>query len=204
MGFVESLAQPGGNITGSTGIAYDLAGKRLELLKELVPQAARVAILVDPAGRDAAQAHVKGTEVAAHKLKMQSGLLDARVPEDLDNAFRAARQGRPDVLSVVAIGWVNSHRRRIVDLAAKERLPAIYSNESFVDDGGLISYSADHIDQYRRTAAYVDRILKGAKPATLPIEQPTKFELVINMKTARALRIKVPQSLLLQATRVIE
>src|SRR5258706_9605843 len=125
MGFVANLAQPGGNITGFTGIAYELAGKRLELLKELVPNATRVGILVDPAGQDAARAHVKGTQAAARNLKMHSQLLDPRIPEDLDKVFHAAHQGRVDVLSVVAIGWTNSHRRRIVDLAAKERLPAI-------------------------------------------------------------------------------
>jgi ABC-type uncharacterized transport system substrate-binding protein len=204
LGLVANLARPGGNITGFTGIAYDLAGKRLELLKELVPKATRVAILMDPAGRDAAQAHMKGTELAAHKLKMQLQLLEARVPEDLDNAFHAARQERVEALSVVAIGWINSHRRRIVDLAVKTRLPAIYSAEHFVYDGGLMSYSADQIDQYRRTAAYVGKILGGAKPADLPVQQPTKFELVINLPAARQIGLKIPPSMLARADRVIE
>lgn len=204
LGFVANLARPGGNITGFTGIAYELAGKRLELLKELVPKATRVAILMDPAGRDAGQAHMKGTEVAARKLKVQLQLMEARVPEDLDSAFHAARQERVEALSVVTIGWINSHRRRIVDLAVKTRLPAIYSSEHFVYDGGLMSYSADQIDQYRRAAAYVSKILGGAKPADLPVQQPTKFELVINLPAARQIGLKIPPNMRARADRVIE
>ena len=201
-GFVASLARPGGNITGLTGIAYDIAGKRLELLKEIVPKASRVAILVDPSL--AAQVHVRETEVAARNLRMQLQLLEVREPEGLDNAFQLARKGRAEVLIVVATGWINSHRARIVNLAVNTRLPTIYSAPDFVREGGLMSYSADPDMQFRRAATYVDKILKGTKPADLPMEQPTKFELVINLKTAKALGIKISNSILLRANKVIE
>jgi putative ABC transport system substrate-binding protein len=202
-GLVASLARPGGNITGMIGIAWELAGKRLELLKEIVPKAARVAVIFDPRS-PAGHAHVRETEVAARALKMQLQLLEAKEPADLDNAFRAARDARVDALFVVAVGMVNSHRPRIVALANEARLPVIYSNLDFVGDGGLIAYAPDLVEQFRRVATYVDRILKGAKPSDLPVQQPTKFELAVNLKAARAMGVTIPKSILGRADRVIE
>jgi ABC-type uncharacterized transport system substrate-binding protein len=200
-GFVASLARPGGNITGFTGIAYDIAGKRLELLKETAPKASRAAILVDPS--PAAEAHVRETEIAARNSRMQLQLLQVREPEGLDNAFQVARQGRAEVLTVVATGLMNSHRPRIVNLAVNTRLPAMYSSPDFVLEGGLMSYAADSVAQFRRAATYVDKILKGAKPADLPVEQPTKFELVINLKAAKQIGLTIPPNVLARADRVI-
>lgn len=202
-GLVVSLARPGGNITGMVGIAWELAGKRLELLKEIAPKAARVAVLFDPRS-PAWHAHVKEAEVAARALKVQLQLLEAKEPADLDNAFRAARSNRADALFVVAVGMINSHRARIVALAIEARLPAIYSNTEFVADGGLIAYAPNYADQFRRVAIYVDRILKGAKPGDLPIEQARNFEMVINVKTAKAIGLTIPKSILARADRVIE
>jgi putative ABC transport system substrate-binding protein len=200
-GFVASLARPGGNITGFTGIAYDIAGKRLELLKETVPKASRAAILVDPS--PAADAHVRETESATRNLRMQLQLLEVRKPEGLDNAFEVARQGRAQVLTVVTTGLINSHRPRIINLAANSRLPTIYSSPDFVLEGGLMSYASDPVAQSRRAATYVDKILKGAKPAELPVEQPTKFEFVINLKAAKQIGLTIPPNVLARADRVI-
>jgi putative ABC transport system substrate-binding protein len=200
-GFVASLARPGGNITGFTGIAYDIAGKRLELLKETVPRASRAGILVDPS--PAADAHVKETEITARNLRMQLQLLEVREPEALDNAFQVARQGRAEVLTVVTTGLINSHRPRIINLAANSRLPTIYSSPDFVLEGGLMSYASDPVAQHRRAATYVDKILKGTKPTDLPVEQPTKFELVINLKAAKQIGLTIPPNVLARADRVI-
>jgi putative ABC transport system substrate-binding protein len=202
-GLVGSLARPGGNITGMIGIAWELAGKRLELLREIAPKATRVAVIFDPRS-PAGHAHVNETELVARALKVQLQLLEAKEPADLENAFHAARSNRADALFVVAVGMLNSHRQRIVALAIEARLPAIYSNVEFVGDGGLIGYAPNMAEQFRRVAMYVDKILKGAKPGDLPIEQPTKFELVINAKTAKAIGVRVPKSLLARADRVIE
>jgi ABC-type uncharacterized transport system substrate-binding protein len=201
-GFVVSLARPGGNITGLTGIAHDIAGKRLELLKETFPKASRAAILVDPS--PAADAHVKETEVSARKLRMQLQILEVREPADLENAFQAARRERAEVLTVVTTGWFNSHRPRIINLAVNSRLPTMYSTPDYVNEGGLMSYAADPTAQHRRAAYYVDKILKGAKPADLPVEQPTKFELVINLKTAKQIGLTIPPNVLARADRVIK
>jgi putative ABC transport system substrate-binding protein len=204
LGFVASLARPGGNVTGFTGIAYDLAGKRLELLKDLVPKATRLAVLV-PAGRgDAQRAHLQGTEAAARKLGMQIQMLEPRGPEELESVFDAARSARAEVLSVLTLSWFNSHREKIVKLAADHRLPAIYANVAFVGIGGLMHYSADLVQQWREVAGYVAKVLSGAKPADLPVQQPTKLELAINKKTAKALGLTFPQTILLRADRVIE
>jgi putative ABC transport system substrate-binding protein len=200
LGLVASLAQPGGNITGFTGIAYDIAGKRLELLKETVPKAARAAILVTS---NAAQAHLSQTEVTARALKMQLKMLNVRGPEGLENAFQSARQGRIELLSVVMTSWINSHRPRLVNLAANARLPTIYSSPDAVFEGGLMSYAADPVAQIRRAATYVDKILKGAKPADLPVEQPTKFEFVINLKAAKQIGLTIPPNVLARADRVM-
>jgi putative ABC transport system substrate-binding protein len=201
-GLIASFARPGGNITGVTGIAYDLVGKRLELLKETVPGLSRVAILINPSR--AADAHVRGAVVAARNLGIELHVVEARSPGDLEGAFRVARQKRVEALDLVATGLMNSHRARIVNLAAHSRLPMIYSNRDFVLAGGLMSYAADFVAQNHRAATYVDKILKGVKPADLPVEQPTKFELVINLKTAKALGLTIPPSLLLRADQVIE
>ncbi len=202
-GLVTSLARPGGNITGLTGIAYDLAGKRLELLKDTVPGLSRVAILIHPSR--ATDAHVKNAVVTARKLGIELHLAEVRSPGDLEIAFRTMRQKRVEALDVVATGLMNSHQRRIVKLAASSQLPTIYSNrDSVVVEGGLMSYASDRIAQAYRAAAYVDRILRRTKPADLPVEQPTKFEFVINLKTAKALGLTIPQSVLARADQVIE
>ena len=201
-GLVASFARPGGNVTGITNIAYDLAGKRLELLKELVPGLSRVAILINP--NLASDAHVRVAVATAPKLGLALHVVEARSPGDLDTAFRAMRQKRAEALDVVATGLINSHRARIVNLAVGTRLPTIYSNRDFVLEGGLMSYADDPVARAHRVAAYVDRILKGAKPADLPVEQPTKFELVINLKTAKALGLTIPQSILVRADEVIQ
>ena len=201
-GLVASFPRPGGNITGITGIAYDLASKRLELLKETVPGLSRVAMLINPSR--AADAHVRVASVTARNLGIELHVVEARSPGDLDTAFRVARQKRVEALDIVATGLMNSHRARVVNLAANSRLPATYSNRDFVLAGGLMSYAADFAVQTHRAATYVDKILKGTKPGDLPIEQPTKFELMSNLKTAKALGLTIPQTLLLRADQVIE
>jgi putative ABC transport system substrate-binding protein len=201
-GLVASLGRPGGNITGVTGIAYDLAGKRLELLKETVPSLSRVAILVDPS--PAADAHVREAVVTARALGIEVHVAEVRSPGELESAFSAARRRRAEALSVVATGLLNSHRARIIKLAVSTGLPAIYSHRDYVLEGGLMSYADDAIARAHRAATYVDVILKGAKPGDLPVEQPTKFELLINLKTAKALGLTIPPSLLLRADQIIE
>jgi len=202
-GFAASLARPGGNVTGMVGIAWELAGKRLELLREIAPKAARVGVIFDPRSH-AGLAHVTEAQAAARTLNLTLQLLEVREPVDLDEAFHAARDARAEALFVVGIGMVNSHRPRIVALATEARLPAIYSNLDFVGDGGLIAYAPNTVEQFRRAAAYVVKILGGATPGDLPIEQPTKFELIINAKAAKAIKLKIPKSLLLRADQVIE
>jgi ABC-type uncharacterized transport system substrate-binding protein len=201
-GLVASFPRPGGNITGITGIAYDLASKRLELLKEAMPGLSRVAMLIAPSR--AADAHVRVAAPTARNLGIELHVVEARSPGDLDAAFRVARQKRVEALDVVATGLMTSHRARVVNLAANSRLPTTYSSRDFVLAGGLMSYAADPAALTDRAATYVDKILKGAKPGDLPIEQPTKFELVINLKTAKALGLTIPQTLLLRADQVME
>ena len=206
LGYIASLARPGGNVTGFTAIAHELAGKRLELLKDLAPNATRVAVLVPRPvqGRgEAVRAHVDGARAAARKLGMQVHLLDPRVPEELASVFEAARHARAEVLSVSAIGWINSHREKIVKLAADARLPAIFSNPDFSVLGGLMSYSDDGVHRNREVAGYVAKILSGTKPADLPVQHPTKFELAVNLKTAKSLGVTIPQTIMLRADRVI-
>lgn len=202
-GLVASLARPGGNVTGFINISSELSGKRLQLLKETLPKASRVAILSDSGSRPAA-AHVRETEFAARALGVQLQSLKVRNPEDLENAFRAAGKGRAQALIVVQTGLVNSHRARIVNLAVKTRLPVMYTDSSFVLAGGLMSYGPDGPEQHRRAATYVDRILKGAKPADLPVEQPTKFEFVINLKAAKQIGLTIPPNVLARADKVIQ
>jgi putative ABC transport system substrate-binding protein len=203
-GLVTSLAHPSENITGMTFlVGPEIAGKQLQLLKELVPAAARVVVLTNPTNRSHA-AFARELKVAARSLGAQLQVLEARSPEQLDNAFAAMTRERAGALLVLSDSIFVGQRRRIVDLAARTRLPAIYYQREFVDAGGLISYGASLLDMFRRAATDVDKILKGAKPGDLPIEQPTKFELAINLKTAKALGLTIPQSLLLRADEVIQ
>ena len=202
-GFVASLARPGGNITGLSSLAPGISGKQLELLKEIVPGLSRAAVL----GTSALPAYVqlsKEVELAAGALGVQLQHLDVRAPEGIETAFREAREGRAEAALVMASPILESDRTRVADLAAKNRLPTIHNASEFVEVGGLMSYGVSWDDLYRRAASYVDKILKGARPADLPIEQPTTFDLVINLKTAQALGLNIPQSVLLQATEIIQ
>jgi len=200
-GVVASLARPGGNITGLSSTTTDLYGKRVELLRELIQGAMRIAALFNMSN-PALPPQWKEVQIAARSLGIQPRLLDVRTREDLSRAFDAATRQRADALVVGLETITLANRRLIVDLAAKHRLPAIYATREFT--GGLISYGVNYPHLYRRAAAFVDKILKGAKPADLPVEQPTRFELVINLKTAKALGITVPPELLFRADKVIK
>jgi ABC-type uncharacterized transport system substrate-binding protein len=203
-GLVTSLAHPGGNITGMTFMAGpEIAGKQLQLLKEMVPAASRVAVLTNPANRSHA-AFSKELKVAAQSLGVQLQVLEAPNPDQLDSAFAAMTTERVAALLVLTDSMFLGQRQRILTLAAKSRLPALYSQREFVDAGGLVSYGPSLIDMFRRAAAHVDKILRGVKPGDIPVEQPTKFELVVNLKTAKALGLTIPQSLLLRADEVIQ
>ena len=202
-GFVASLGRPGGNITGVTTLHRELSGKRLELLKEMVPGMARVAVLWNPVEVSAVR-QLRDTEDAARVLGLQVHALEVRGLDDFAGAFAAARKGRADGVTVLAGPGIAEHPARIADLAVQSRLPTIFLQRVFVEAGGLMSYAASNRTMARRAAYYVDRILKGATPADLPIEQPMKFELVINLKTAKALGLTIPPSLLFQANEVIQ
>ncbi len=203
-GLVASLARPGGNITGLSFVAFpEIVGKQLELLKETVPQVSRVAVLWNPAN-PTNRLLLGEAKVAARSLAVQLQTLEARGPDDFERAFAAMTRERAGALLVLGDGMLILHRTRIADLAAKSRLPAMYGSRENVNAGGLMSYSPSLQDSFRRAATYVDKILKGAKPADLPVEQPTKFELVINLKTARALGLTIPPSVLVRADQVIE
>jgi putative tryptophan/tyrosine transport system substrate-binding protein len=202
-GLVASLAHPGGNVTGLSLMAPDLAGKRLELLKEIVPDLARVAIIWNASNPYPALVF-KETEDAARRLKIETQSLEVRTPDDVGKALEAAVQGKANALIVVDDPLIVSQRKPIADFAAKNRLPTIYGIREFVDAGGFISYGAHLADLYRRAAGYVDKILKGAKPSDLPVEQPAKFELVINLKAAKMLGITIPGTMLARADEVIE
>jgi putative ABC transport system substrate-binding protein len=199
---ISSLARPGGNITGFTDIASELAGKRLELLKDALPKISRVAHLSARANAPGV-ASLKEVETAARWLGVRVQALELSGPDDLENAFRAAVKGGADGLIVAAHGFINSYRERIVNLAVKNRLPSMYTNPQFVLAGGLMSYAADITDQYRGGAIYVDKILKGTKPADLPVQQPKKFELVINLKAAKQIGLTIPPNVLARADKVI-
>jgi len=205
-GLVTSLARPGGNVTGVSSLTPDLVGKCLELLKQAVPGVSRVAILWQPggAGERTEKDMLKGAEVAARALGVRLQFVEARGPENFDRAFSEMTRAGAGALTVLQSGLFNTERRRLVALAAKNRLPAVYTLREFVDAGGLMSYGANLADLNRRAATYVDKILKGAKPGDLPVEQPTNFELVINLKTAKALGLTIPQSLLQRADQVIQ
>jgi putative ABC transport system substrate-binding protein len=203
LGLVASLGRPGGNVTGTTTLSTDLSVKQLELLKEAVPRVARVAILqnsTNPWHRLA----LKGIEAGASGLAIQIHVLDAHGPEEYEAAFAAMARERVGALLVLADPMNAFHRERLAAEATRHRLPAMFGPREFADAGGLMSFWADRAELYRSVASYVDRILKGAKPADLPIQQPTKFELVVNLRTAKALRLALPQSLLVRADSVIQ
>jgi putative ABC transport system substrate-binding protein len=202
-GLVTSLARPGGNVTGLSSVTVDLETKRFGLLRELVPGSTRIAalyIMQNPNNRE----QWKEIETAARSVGVQPQLLDVRKPEDLGPAFDAAIRQRADGLIVGGDGLMQVNRKLIAELAAKHRLPTIYRSMEFIEAGGLMAYGPSYPDLYRRAATYVDRIFKGAKPGDLPVEEPTKFELIINLKTAKALGLAIPAPLLLRADEVIK
>ena len=205
-GLVASLARPGGNITGSTFLGPELVPKRLELLKEALPKASRIAVLWHPGayGERTMKEMLQETEVAARKLGMQFRLVAVRGPDEFDRAFSTMIREHADAVFVFPSPMLFGERKRLVALAEKHRLPAMFNARESVELGGLIAYGASISDLSRRAVAYVDKILKGAKPADLPIEQPTQFELLINLKTAKTLGITIPQSLLLRADELIQ
>ena len=202
-GLVTSLARPGGNVTGLSTLATGVAGKQLELLKEAIPGVSRVAVLWNPDNPVHAE-YLREAEAAARELRMQPHRVKAQGTKDYDGAFLAIEKVRAQALLVSGDPIFLEHRVMIAELSARKRLPAMYARREHVEAGGLIAYGTDRIDIMRRVAVYVDKILKGAKPADLPVEQPTKFEFVINMKTAKALGLTIPQTLLLRADQVIE
>jgi putative ABC transport system substrate-binding protein len=203
-GFVADLAHPGGNVTGMTYfVGPQIAGKQLELLKTAIPSAAHIAVLTNPTS-GAHPAFIRESRIAARAFGVQLQVSEAGSPDQLDAAFAAMVRERAAALLVASDSLFYGQRRRIVDLAAMNRLPAIYSQKEFVDAGGLISYGANLPDMYRRSAAHVDKILKGLRPGEIPVEQPTKFELIINLKTARSLGMTIPSSLMLRADEMIE
>jgi putative ABC transport system substrate-binding protein len=205
-GLVTSLAQPGGNVTGLSSFSPELVGKRLELLKQAVPGVSRVAVLWQPGGQGERTDKdlLKRADVAARALGVQLQVVEVRGPADFDRAFSDITRARAGALTVLGTPMFFTERRRLVDLAAKNRLPAVYGTRDYVDVGGLMAYGPNTADLVRRAATYVDKILKGAKPADLPVEQPTKFELLINLKAAKALGLTIPQSLLQRADEVIQ
>jgi putative tryptophan/tyrosine transport system substrate-binding protein len=203
-GIVASLARPGGNITGLTSaVGPEIAGKQLALLKETVPRVSRMAVLWNPSTPGNALA-LRETEIAARALKVELQVLEARRLDDFGSAFAAASTRRDGALLILGDVMFTTYRAQLAKLALKNRLPTIYGSRQFVDEGGFMSYGADVLNNFRRAAVYVDKILKGAKPADLPIEQATKFELIINLKTAKALGLTIPPSLLGRADEVIQ
>jgi putative ABC transport system substrate-binding protein len=202
-GLVTSLARPGGNITGVTRITRDLNEKRLELIKDVVSQPPRIGVLYQE-DSTSGLSHFKEYESAAHRLKVevQSLAIQGKKP-DIDSAFQSATRGRVGGLITISNSLMQINRKKIVNLAMKHQLPSIFESTHWVDAGGLMSYSANEAEQYKRAAVYVDKILKGAKPADLPIEQPTKFELVVNLKTAKQIGVTIPSIILARTDRVI-
>jgi ABC-type uncharacterized transport system substrate-binding protein len=201
-GLVDSLARPGGNITGFTTMATVLAGKRLELLKETIPKLYRVALLWDPSQGTAQQ--WKESQLSARELGLQLHSMEVSSAAKFEGAFQEATKARSGALAVTQYPLTVSNRKQIADLATKHRLPAIYPRGDFDDGGGLMSYGPDQVEPYRRLASMVDKILKGTKPADIPVEQPTKFELVINLKTAKALGLTIPPVVMMRAEKVIK
>jgi putative tryptophan/tyrosine transport system substrate-binding protein len=203
-GLVESLARPGGNVTGLTNFSIELGGKRLELLKEAVPRVARVAVFLNPTNSTSVHSVKKVLPVAARALGLTLQPWEVRSADDYDRVFVAMSQQRPDGLYVGEGVLLRANQKRIAGFAIKSRLPSVGSNTAYVDAGGLMSYDADRADSYRPVAVYVDKILKGAKPADLPVEQPSKFELFINLKTAKQIGLTIPPNVLARADKVIK
>ena len=203
LGLVTSLARPGGNVTGLSLLTVELVGKQLQLLKQAVPKASRVAFLTNP-GNPGAALQLREAETAARSLGVQLQVLEARRPDELAGAFAAMTRESAGAVLLPGDSLFFFYRKQIADLALKSRLPAMFAPREFAEAGGLMAYGANIPDLYRRAATYVDKILKGAKPADLPIEQPTKFELIINLKAAKALGLTVPQSVLIRADHVIQ
>ncbi len=201
-GLVASVARPGGQITGLSTLAPELSGKRLELLKEVIPKLSRVAFFGNSNAPGNPQV-LKETEVAAGAFGLQIQYLEVQTPKEIEPAFQAASKGRAQALLVFRNPLTAIHHARIAELAVKSRLPTMYADKEFVEAGGLMSYGADYNFMYRRVATYVDKILKGTKPADLPVEQPTKFELIINLKTAKQIGLTIPPNVLARADRVI-
>jgi len=202
-GFVDSLARPGGNITGLTNIAAELTGKRLEILKETVPQLSRVALMWEPKNAGSAQTW-KESQLPAKELGLQLHSMEVSSADQFEGAFKEAIKVRSAALAVTPMVLASNHRKEIVELAAKSRLPAVYYRDSFVESGGLMSYGADLADHFRRAADFIEKILKGSKPADLPVEQPKKYEFIVNLKAAKQFGLTIPQSLLYRADKVIK
>ena len=201
-GFVASLAQPGGNVTGLATFAPEMAGKQLELLKEIVPRLSRVAVIGNSANPGDAQT-LRETVLAAGSVEIYLRYLDVLDPKDIETVFRAAAKGRADAVLVFGNPILNAHRKQIVDLAGKHHLPATYARPEFIEAGGLMYYGTNYNDLFRRAATYVDKILKGAKPADLPVEQPIKFEFIVNLKAAKQIGLTIPPKVLARADKVI-
>jgi putative ABC transport system substrate-binding protein len=206
VGLIASLAHPGGNVTGTSSVAAALVGKQFELLKEIVPKVSRIAALWNPANPAFQALQVRQAEIAARKLGIQLQLLEARAPNEFDAAFAAIdREGTRALIILAEPLWDNnSNTHTLVELVAKRRLAAIAGHRAFADAGGLVAYGANYFNISKLAAVYVDKILKGVKPADLPVEQPTKYELVINLKTAKALGLTLPQSILVRADEIIQ
>lgn len=202
-GMIASFAHPGGNITGLTTLAPELSGKRLELIKETVPKASRVAVLFDPTNVGISSRR-KEIENAARPLAIKLQPLEVRAREDIERAFTAARKARADAIIVFRVAVFTTHRDHVVQLATENKIPAIYELKEFVEAGGLMSYSADEVENYRRAAHYIDKILKGANPGELAVEQPTKFNLIINLKAAKQIGLTIPPNVLARADKVIK
>jgi ABC-type uncharacterized transport system substrate-binding protein len=201
-GFVASLARPGGNITGLSRLAPELSGKELELLKEIIPRLARVAVLGTSTAAGTAQ-ELKEIELTAKAIAVQSQYLDISTQKDINPAFRSASKAHAGALLLLSGPILFVERKEIIELAAKSRLPAMYFAREFVEDGGLMTYAANVTEMWRRAATYVDKILKGAKPADIPVEQPTKFEFIINLKAAKQIGLAIPPNVLARADKVI-
>jgi len=202
-GLVASLARPGGNITGLTSMGSEIPGKRLEVLKEMIPKLSRVGFLWSPTSPVAAD-NLKETETVARSLRVEILSLEVKRPDDNERVFQAATNKRAEGLLVDGSGFFTANQKQIIDLAIKHRLPAMYPNTRSVEAGGLMTYAGDRSEQYRRAADYVDKILKGAKPADLPVERPKKFELVINLKAAKQIGLTIPPNVLARADKVIK
>ena len=202
-GFVASLARPGGNITGLAALAPEMSGKQLDLLKQIVPKLSRVAVIGNSNVPGDAQA-LRETVLAAGSFDVYLRYLDVPDPKDIETVFRAAAKGRADAVLLLGNPILNAHRKQIVELAVKHRLPATYARPEFVEAGGLMTYGTSYNDLFRRAATYVDKILKGAKPADLPVEQPTKFEFIVNLKAAKQIGLTIPPNVLARADRVIK